>query len=210
MSKARFWQTASASDNQRTYRKKKESSIIPPLGLLPTRGGIKSPSFRGGLALLMLPLAAPAKQGCNRVGWGDRMTDFASLVLFTVPFINNLPLWLRLPPALVVQAYSHSLNMFRLSIAYSANRIRGRRSSDIDVFGVGVGIGIGIEIGSPFSISIPIPIPTPMIPPFSDTVTRHQSERNSDNSYNVSHHRRGSRCPCVAAIRFFTGRTRRK
>jgi len=70
-------------------------------------------------------------------------------------------------------------NMFRLSIAYSSTGIRGWRSSDIDVFGVGV--GIGIETGSPFSSSIPIPIPIPtlMIPPFSDTVTRHQSERNS-------------------------------
>jgi len=58
--------------------------------------------------------------------------------------------------------------MFPLSIAYSSNRIRGRRSSDIDVFGVGIGvgigIGIGIETGSPFSGSIP----TPMIPPVSE------------------------------------------
>ncbi|CAB5134575.1 hypothetical protein D3OALGA1CA_3449 [Olavius algarvensis associated proteobacterium Delta 3] len=50
---------------------------------------------------------------------------------------------------------------------------------------LGIGVGIGIETGRPFSgpIPIPIPIPTPMIPPFSDTVTRHPSERNSENSY---------------------------
>ncbi|CAB5134445.1 hypothetical protein D3OALGA1CA_3458 [Olavius algarvensis associated proteobacterium Delta 3] len=45
------------------------------------------------------------------------------------------------------------------------------------MFGVGIGIGIGIETGSPFSGSIP----TPMIPPDSDTETRHPLERNSDN-----------------------------